>query len=135
MWILCVRAQETDHLGVVFHLFEEKLLAELDQQQADVIEQVSAGARGSGGAAASKLGKVSLGGARAHALTNEATSSSDGSTRTQLELVKRFTFTVHTQNHSYIHRAHSTHVLRITNYAAHLQLRRVLFSVRSVLHS
>lgn len=132
-----MRAQETDHLGVVFHLFEESLLAELDQQQADVIEQVSAGARGSGGAAASKLGKVSLGGARAHALTNEATSS-EGSTRTQLELAKRFTFTVHITctNHSYIlyieRIQHTYFELRIMLYTFSYG---ACFSVCSVLHS
>lgn len=126
-----MRAQETDHLGVVFHLFEESLLAELDQQQADVIEQVSAGARGSGGAAASKLGKVSLGGARAHALTNEATSS-EGSTRTQLELAKRFTFTVHITR-TYIERIQHTYFeLRIMLYTFSYG---ACFSVCSVLHS
>ena len=81
--------QETDHLGVVFHLFEDSLLAELDQQQADVIEQVSAGAHGSGGAAVSKLGKLSIG-ARAHAVDAASASASEGSTRAQLEQAKRY---------------------------------------------
>ena len=100
--------QETDHLGVVFHLFEDALLNELEQQQADVIEQVSAGAHGSGGAAASKLGKLSVS-TRANAADAASAAASEGSTRTQLEQAKRYRY-LYQHTHGLVLQVFKAHV-------------------------